>query len=202
MVDVSYQMVLSTLQTVGLLVGIYYYLMVLRNQEKNQQISIRNQELTLESQELSRKALEQSAETRQAQLLMQVYGTWMSPDFQRREYELMTWDWNTFEEWEEKYGPEKNLEAYLTWASVSSFYEGLGVFVKRGYIDAEVIDDLISSWVIRQWEKFGPIVKEFRSRYNNPASGEYVEYLYNQIKPIWDREHNAIQAKHTIPKQE
>ena len=31
MVDVSYQMVLSTLQTVGLLVGIFYYVMVPRN---------------------------------------------------------------------------------------------------------------------------------------------------------------------------
>jgi hypothetical protein len=34
MVDLTYQMVLSTLQTAGILVGIFYYIMSLRNQNK------------------------------------------------------------------------------------------------------------------------------------------------------------------------
>ena len=52
MVDVSYQMVLSTLQTVGLLVGIVYYLTIMRNSQKNQQMQL---------------------ETRQSQLFMQLF---------------------------------------------------------------------------------------------------------------------------------
>jgi hypothetical protein len=34
MIEITYQMVLSTLQTVGLLVGIFYYVTTLRNQNK------------------------------------------------------------------------------------------------------------------------------------------------------------------------
>jgi len=66
MVEITYQMVLSTLQTLGILVGIFYYVMTLRNQRKNQEISLRKQELTL-------KAQEQALETRQAQLFMNIY---------------------------------------------------------------------------------------------------------------------------------
>jgi uncharacterized membrane-anchored protein YhcB (DUF1043 family) len=52
-------MVLSTLQTIALVVGIAYYLFIMRNSQ-------RNQELTL-------KAQEQALETRQTQLFMQIY---------------------------------------------------------------------------------------------------------------------------------
>ena len=193
-VDITYQMVLSSLQTAGLLVGIYYYLMVLRNQEKNQEISLRNQELALESQELTRKAQEQEAETRQAQLLMQIYSQWMSYDHQKMEFELSRWQWKDYDEFVEKYGPN-NPEGYLAFAVIGDFYEGLGVLVKRGYLSAEVVDDLISSWIIRYWEKFGPINIEFRERFNNPAISEYAEYLYDQIKVIWDKQHDSIQIK-------
>ena len=35
MVEITYQMVLSTLQTAGLLVGISYYILTQRNQQKS-----------------------------------------------------------------------------------------------------------------------------------------------------------------------
>ena len=40
MVEITYQMVLSTLQTVGILVGIIYYLTIMRNSQKNQQMQL------------------------------------------------------------------------------------------------------------------------------------------------------------------
>ena len=41
MVEITYQMVLSTLQTVGLLVGITYYLIIMRNSQRAQQLQLR-----------------------------------------------------------------------------------------------------------------------------------------------------------------
>ena len=83
MVDVSYQMVLSTLQTIALIVGIFYYLTIMRNQQKTRELSLQAQELTLESQELTRKAQEQAVETRQAALFMSIYETFRTPEFRR-----------------------------------------------------------------------------------------------------------------------
>ena len=40
MVDITYQMVLSTLQTIALIVGIVYYITIMRNQNRSRQIQI------------------------------------------------------------------------------------------------------------------------------------------------------------------
>jgi preprotein translocase subunit YajC len=56
MVEVTYQMVLSTIQTIALIVGIAYYMTISRKQQ-------RTRELALESQEQAWKAQENALET-------------------------------------------------------------------------------------------------------------------------------------------
>jgi hypothetical protein len=56
MAEITYQMVLSTFQTVGILVGIFYYVTSLRNQNK----------------------------ARQAQLIARLYDKYSEPEFLRR----------------------------------------------------------------------------------------------------------------------
>ena len=64
--QVTFQILFQFLQTVGILVGVFYYIMTIRTNQRNQEISLKNQQLTLQSQELTRKAQEQALETRQA----------------------------------------------------------------------------------------------------------------------------------------
>ena len=59
MVEITYQMILSTIQTASLVVGIIYYITIMRNQQ-------RTRELTL-------KAQEHATETRQTQIFMRLY---------------------------------------------------------------------------------------------------------------------------------
>jgi hypothetical protein len=61
--QITFQTIFQFLQTVGILVGVFYYISTIRTNQRNQEISLRNQELTL-------KAQEHAAETRQAQLYM------------------------------------------------------------------------------------------------------------------------------------
>jgi uncharacterized membrane-anchored protein YhcB (DUF1043 family) len=49
MVEITYQMVLSTLQTIALIVGIAYYLIIMRNSQRNQALALRAQEQALET---------------------------------------------------------------------------------------------------------------------------------------------------------
>jgi len=67
MVEITLPIILQIVQTVALVVGIIYYLTIMRNQQ-------RTRELTL-------KAQEHATETRQAQLFMQIYDKWSDPDF-------------------------------------------------------------------------------------------------------------------------
>ena len=70
MVEITYQMVLSTLQTIALIVGIAYYLIIMRNSQ-------RTRELTLQSQELTRKAQEQAMRARASRFVMKIHGQYL-----------------------------------------------------------------------------------------------------------------------------
>ena len=67
MVDITYQIVLSTLQTVALVVGIAYYLFIMRNSQRNQQMQL---------------------ETRQAQLFMNTYLHATTEEFTKADYDM------------------------------------------------------------------------------------------------------------------
>jgi hypothetical protein len=164
MVEITYQMVLSTLQTIALIVGIVYYIVTMRNQTK----------------------------TRQAQLFMQVYQHYTDRDWLRQQQEIQHLfdNYESYDEFMEKYGPHTNMEGFLTWNSRGNFYEGLGVLLQRGLIDPTMVDDLLSGPIVLYWERrVAPIIDELRERFNNPAAYEWVEYLYREIKQIRDKQH-------------
>jgi len=77
---------------------------------------------------------------------------------------------------------------------LGSYLEGLGLLVRRRLIDPSFVDDLISGIITRYWEKFALITIEQRKRLNYPQLGEWVEYLYNQIKPIVEEQHPELKA--------
>jgi len=56
MVEVTYRMVLSTLQTTGILVGIFYYIMTLNNTRKSQRLTLESRQAQLFMQMLNARA--------------------------------------------------------------------------------------------------------------------------------------------------
>jgi len=184
--QVTFQVLFQFLQTVGILVGVFYYIMTIRTNQRNQEISLRNQELTLQSQELTRKAQEQALETRQAQLFMNIY----NQSFTNREWlnaynKVLTTHWDNYEEYlkiADFRNPESSDREYLEAQSyVSSFYEGLGVFVKEGLVDIRLIALTMTYMTRNYWEKIAPVVYESRKRYNYPRMLSEFEYLYDEL---------------------
>ena len=84
MAEITYQMLLSTIQTIALIVGIIYYLTIMRNAQKTR-------ELTLKSQE-------HATETRQAQLFMQIYDKWSSTEYTEAWHLINNADFKTYDE--------------------------------------------------------------------------------------------------------
>ena len=150
----------------------------------------------LEVRSLARQR-ETDVETRQAQLFMGVFQHYFDREWVRQQQEIF-WqfeDYDTVDEFLEKYGPETNMEAFVTFVTRNNFYEGLGVLLKRGLIDASLIDDMLSSPIQFFWERrVQPIAGEFRERFN-PAAFEWMEYLYNQIMPIRLRQHPELKER-------
>ena len=192
MAEITYQMILSTLQTAGLLVGIFYYVMTLRNQQKNQEISLKNQELTLKSQDLSRQAQEHALETRQAQLFMSVYKEDLTERSSKSLYLVMDLEYKDLDDFEAKYGKESNPEAHELINFHLNYMEGLGVLVREGYVDIRLVALMTSGGIRLGWEKLKDYVYEARERFNWPRWGIEYEYLYDTMMDYAD-EHPELQ---------
>jgi len=156
MVDVNYQMLLSTLQTVGLLIGIFYYIMTLRNAQKN-----RMKEMVLHR-----------IQDR-------------TPEYLRmaRSMEPMFSGWNTVEEFFEKFNYHREPELTIARNVVFNSIDTWGFLFKEGLVGEEFIDRLHAPWyIIRMWETFEPIFIDGRERSGNPEHRRDFEYLYRAVK--------------------
>jgi hypothetical protein len=122
MVEITLSVVLQIIQTIALIVGIAYYLFIMRNSQRNQ--------------ELARKAQEHAAETRQAQLFMQMYNRFRE-DITPYELSVFTTKLSGFDEYLEKSKSDEEFRKVVN--ALFGFYEGLGVIVKKGYMDIELV---------------------------------------------------------------
>ena len=163
MAEITYQMVLSTLQTAGLLVGIFYYIMTLRNQQKNQQLAL---------------------ETRQAQLFMGIYNnTFASAPYRKATNVLFKATWNNYDEFKELVFDGENMATEFSdaYGLVGFILEGVGVLVREDLLDIRFVALLLSSQVKMFWEKNLPIIDEWRQYWNTQRVWSETEYLYNAL---------------------
>ncbi len=124
-------------------------------------------------------------QSRGAQLFTELYRDFKAVELQDAFHEVVyVWEWDSYEEYIEKYGMMNNYEEYRKYLLVYSIYEGLGVLVYRKFIDITLIEQLMRSYVVRFWEKIGPIMKESRIRHNAPLIAEWTEYLYDELMKI------------------
>lgn len=140
----------------------------------------RNQELTL-------KALEQTLETRQAQLFMNVYNqSFANAEFVENYREVMTSQQDIFSEvtlrlFDYSDRSPENPELVKALSYIVSFYEGLGVFVKEGLIDIRLVALTMTNMTRSLWERLAPIVKKARIQTAFPRLLSEFEYLYDEL---------------------
>ena len=154
---------LMVIQTISLTIGVIYYIITLQNSNRNQKHQL---------------------ETRQAQLFMQIFSHQYNIE-QRKSIELIkNMNYENFDDFEKKYGEKVNPETFIRLSSLGSYYEGIGVLVKKGLVDPEMVDDLMSGRIIEYWDIIGPWVIETRQRTGYYEMSEHLEFLYNKIKMI------------------
>ncbi len=162
MVDAQAMQAISvTIAAGGFVLALAYYVLILRN----------------------------TIRTRQAGLFMELYGQFRARDFQEMVQDIRQFEYTDEVDFWKNYGPETNPEAFVKYYTVMSFYEGVGVLIRRELINPVLVDDMMSGPILEIWGKFGPMVLETRERRNSPTSWEYTEYLYYQIKKIVERQH-------------
>jgi hypothetical protein len=113
--------------------------------------------------------------TRQTDLIMKLYSTYGSGEFQEARWNVMNREFKDFDDYTRKFGWKEETE-------VGIFFEGIGVLLKRKLVDISLVDDLFSTSIKNTWEKMKPFIEAARKKYDQPALLEWFEYLYNEMK--------------------
>ena len=124
--------------------------------------------------------------TRQTDLVMRLYSTFGSQEFNEARWKIMAREYKDFNDYEKKHGLSEIVQ-------VGSFFEGIGVLLHRKLVDISLVDDLLSSAIKLSWDKMKPMYGEWRKRSNRPQLAEWFEYLYNEMQK---REQRLQQIRH------
>jgi hypothetical protein len=174
----------------GVCVAAIYYILNLR-------ISQRNQELTLKALEQSAKAQQQTLETRQAQMFLNIYDQTRSSEFLSA-FNKIVID-ATFKNWRDFRELWQNDEQFRYNDNVLEiFYEGLGVLVKEGFLEVKMVALLFCGMTRMYWEKFHPILDEGRASMGHFRWFSETEYLYNELMGYL-KEHPELDSRIANP---
>ena len=154
MVELTYPLILDTIRTAGILTGIIYYMTILRNNQKT---------------------------TRREQMYLRFQVADM--DYVKAYSYIMSKDFTNVEEFLSHFDRENNPEAWANYIFVGTRYHNIGLLLKEGLIDSNIVFEIFNPMVIIQlWEKILPIELETRKRNNHPKHYDAFEYLYNEAK--------------------
>lgn len=127
--------------------------------------------------------LRNQSKTRRAQLFMQIYNRFNEEKFWETNFEIR----RNLDLWEaEAILGTKYLtldtENQAQFNALASFYEGIGVLVKRKIIDLELVYDLMASLILTSWESMKPIILRMRENADDESQYQGFEYVYERIK--------------------
>ena len=112
---------------------------------------------------------------RQTDLIMRLYSTRDSKEFQESWKKVMA---KEFEEY-------KDYKKWYDWSDfivVGLFFEGIGILLHRKLIDIGLVDDLFCYIIKTTWEKIRLVAEAVRKHNNAPQIYEWFEYLYNEME--------------------
>ena len=112
---------------------------------------------------------------RQTDLIMRLYSTFGSKEFQEAYQTMRTTDFKDYN--------DAMRKGYLpSWYTVATLFEGIGVLLHRKLVDIELVDHLFRESIRLVWEKAKPIMYDVRKQLNLPTYGRWFEYLYNEMQ--------------------
>ena len=157
-IQATYYMVAAT----GVLAASLYYIYNVRTSQRNARTTL---------------------ETRQTQLFMQLFAQYNNKDFMQ-DYAKVSYDveYKSLEDWTKKYDYKVDRETWASWARVGRFFDGVGILVRRGLIDVDLVIDELRELILFSWDKMRPWVHEVRAEMKSPHTWENFEYLAGEAR--------------------
>jgi len=134
----------------GVIAGFSYYVLTVRNAQK----------------------------ARRTDTFMRLYQSRHQPETHRRYWKLIRLEWDDFEDFMQKYGPEANPEIAALRTSLWSEYDGIGMLVQDNMVDLETVHRMLFQGIVGIWYKYEAIIKGLREMENGPGPNYYENFEY------------------------
>ena len=136
-------------------------------------------------------------QTRQAQLLMNIYSQFNSKDFISSWYVFLLSETRDYKEFVEIW--KKDKEFRDCFGVIATFFEGLGTFVREGFLDIRSVAMMMSPQIRGFWEKIGPWIPEDRVLTGNKRQMDNSEFLYDELVRFMRENPEFETSRQTVP---
>ena len=164
----DYQTISIVMTGIGMIIALTYYALQIRNQNK----------------------------TRQAQIYIQIYNKFTDPEWLERYFKSRVWKPKDFEDFVNTLADirENKTRSYADLVSVGATFEGMGVLIKRGFIDPQYVADMMGTLIVEYWNEKEHLYRELRERWNNPRIYQDLEHLYDVVSEIVYKQHPELRT--------
>ena len=85
-----------------------------------------------------------------------------------------------FEDYEKYKAQKDSYEASDYPYEVAAYFEQVGFLVQKKFVDLDVIDDRLGSYVVSNWKKLAPWIMALRKEKTDKTFGEHFQKLYER----------------------
>lgn len=164
----------SILSSVAIILGAIFVVYQIRQDDKMLQTQVRAADANAEQARLTMKQFLQNNELATMDLVMRIYEFADSMEVQRSYYTVLQSKIASLEDYEKL--PEEKKLAFL---QVASLFESLGFLVEKGFVKAEIVDDMFATKTA--WEMTRPFILGMRQRYAAEDYYFFFERLYSNL---------------------
>ncbi len=121
------------------------------------------------------------ARMRKTDLIMRLYATFMSKEFQEADVKVIMLNVKDYSEFKAKYGPYPSEHpTHIAFRQVAAFFEAIGILLKKKLIEIDLAYEIFV--VHQRWEKLWPIIRDLRQELDFPEYMDNFEYLYHETQ--------------------
>jgi hypothetical protein len=120
--------------------------------------------------------LRHSIKLRNMEISMKLF-EWAESDRLRKAFK---WIENEFEFADHELKERQDFEASDYPYEVTAFFEQVGFLVEKNFVDIDVIDDRLGSYIISNWRKLEPWILTLRKTKDDQTFGEHFERLFEK----------------------
>jgi hypothetical protein len=110
---------------------------------------------------------------RQTEQVLRAYMPFLEENLTRAYWRVHNWDYKSFE----GFLAAASLDDWTDLDQVTTFFEMMGVFYKRGVASLSLLDDLFAGSLLLMWSKLAPLIRGYRANANVHDYGLRFEAL-------------------------